>query len=193
MSDNREKHLTDHDVQLFFETANTLLKAAKSDGEKSREATAILASFTNKIDTRLRKLENDVTRSISESTEITANRAAELLSVKFREADKAAEKAAKLYLDAEKKLNSRSWLYFAGAQLAFVLLMSVLMKVLVPSMDEIQQRRADLANLERQLEVGTFHWSTCGEKKEKCLRTDERDGKVWKGDDGSIWRIPWKE
>ncbi|MDC9588369.1 hypothetical protein PSI23_03320 [Xenorhabdus sp. XENO-10] len=193
MSDSREKHLTDHDVQLFFEAANTLLKAARGDGEKSREATVVLASFTKKVDARLRNLENDVTRSISESVETTANRTAELLSVKFKEADKAAEKAANLYQEAEKKLNFRSWFYFVGAQVGFVLLVSVLMMILVPSMDEIQQRRAELTNLDKQLEVGKLRWSICGDKKEKCLRMDEREGGAWKSDDGSIWRIPWKE
>ncbi len=191
MSDNMSKHLTDHDVQLFFDAANTLLKAARNDGEKSREATAILASFINTVDTRLRRLENDVSHRISESADATADRAAELLSVKFREADEAAQKAAKLYQDAEKKLNSQSWLYFFGAQLVFVLLVSVLVVVLVPSLDEIQQRRTELSWLNKQPDGSQLQWHTCG--KEYCLRTDERGNKGVMAKDGSTWRVPWKE
>ena len=193
MSDSREKHLTDHDVRLFFEAANTLLNAARNDGKRSREATAMLASFSSKVDDRLLELEADVTRVIRDSAQITANRTAELLSKKFREADTAAEKAAKLYQEAERKFNARSWFYFAGTQLAFVLLVSVLVIALVPSMEEIQQRRAELAYLDKQLEVGKLQWSTCGDKKEQCLRMDEREGRIRKANDGSIWGFPWKE
>lgn len=192
MSDSREKHLTDHDVRLFFEAANTLLNAVRNDGTRSREATAILTSFINKVDARLRNLEYEVTHSINGSAQITANRTAELLSKKFREADTAAEKAAKLYQEAERKLNVRSWFFFAGAQLAFVLLVSVLVIALVPSMEEIQQRRAELAYLDKQLDIGKLQWSTCGDKKEKCLRMDEREGRIRKASDGSIWGVPWK-
>lgn len=97
---------------------NTLLNAARSDGEYSRKATAALTSFTHKIGACLQQLEVNVTQSIRDSVEITSNRAAELLSVKFREADTGAVKAAKLYQKADKKLNVRSWFYFAGAQQA---------------------------------------------------------------------------
>lgn len=53
--------------------------------------------------------------------------------------------------------------------------MSVLMMILVPSIDEIQQLQAELAYLDTKLDVGKLQWAACGDKKEKCLRVDERE------------------
>ena len=104
MGDNVEKRLTDHDVQLFFDAAETLREAAECDGEKARKATAELASFINRLDARLKRLENDVSHKINGSAEMTANRTAELLSVQFRQANEAAQRATEQYQEASKKL-----------------------------------------------------------------------------------------
>ncbi|EFJ2182343.1 TPA: hypothetical protein QIH60_003392 [Escherichia coli] len=190
MGDNVEKRLTDHDVQLFFDAAETLREAAECDGEKARKATAELASFINRLDARLKRLENDVSHKINGSAEMTANRAAELLSVQFRQANEAAQRATEQYQEAAKNLNFRNWFYILGTQIVLVLVFIASIMFLVPSLDEIQQRRAQLADLNEQLDGVPLHWGMCG--KEKCFRTDERSGKGVKGADGSTWRAPWK-
>lgn len=192
-----EKSFSEHDVKLIFATAGKLLSAAECDSEKARIATEALSSFIDKTDTRLRTLENNVNLSINNSAEITANRAAELLSVKFYQADKAAEKVARQYQEAAEKLKTRSWVYFLGAQFAIVAIVSFLAVILVPSLDEIQQRRAELSDLNEQIKNASLEWNTCdtGHSREKCIRTDEREfsDKAFIDKDGKTWRIPWKE
>ena len=191
MGNNLEKRLTDRDVQLFFDAAEKLREAAEYDGEKARKTTAELASFINRVDARLQRLENDVSHKISSSAEITANRAADLLSVQFRQANEAAQRATEQYQYVAKSLNFRNWFYILGSQIVLVLVFIALIVFLVPSLDEIQQRRAQLTYLNKQLDGPPFQWGMCG--KEKCFRTDERNGKGAKDKDGNTWRVPWKE
>nr|WED69785.1 hypothetical protein PJ912_09620 [Pectobacterium colocasium] len=73
MKDNMERHLTDCDVQLFFDAAEKLREAAERDGEKAQKATAALAFFVNQMNARLQTLENDVSYKINRSAETTAN------------------------------------------------------------------------------------------------------------------------
>ena len=195
MGDNVEKHLTDHDVQLFFDAAEKLREAAERDGEKAREATAALASFVNKMSARLQTLENDVSHKINSSAETTANRAAELLSVKFEQANDAAKVATEQYQDAVKNLNFRNWFYILGLQIVVILVFIASILFLVPSLDEVQQRRAELSSLNEQIKNSRLKWTFCEDGK-KCFQTDERenDGLPYRGkQDGSTWRVPWKE
>ncbi|AYH07369.1 MULTISPECIES: hypothetical protein [Pectobacteriaceae] len=195
MRDNTGRHLTDHDVQLFFDAAEKLREAAERDGEKAQKATAALASFVNQMSARLQKLENDVSYKINRSAETTADRAAELLSVKFQQANEAAKIATEQYKEAEKKLNIRIWLYFLCPQIVMMLVFIASIFFLVTSLDEIQQRRAELSYLNEQIKNSRLTWITCDGDK-KCFRTDERGhgGKLYTNDrDGSTWRLPWTE
>lgn len=195
MKDNMERHLTDRDVQLFFDAAEKLREAAERDGEKAQKATAALASFVNQMNARLQTLENDVSYKINRSAETTADRAAELLSVKFQQANDAAKIATEQYKEAAKKLNIRSWLYILGPQIVMMLVFIASIVFLMPSVDEIQQRRAELSSLNEQIKSSRLTWTMCDGDK-KCFRTDELDngGKPYIGQrDGSTWRIPWTE
>ncbi|MCL6324715.1 MULTISPECIES: hypothetical protein [Pectobacterium] len=195
MKDNMERRLTDRDVQLFFDAAEKLREAAERDGDKAREATAALESFVKSMSIRLQNLEKGVSHKIADSAETTANRAAELLSAKFRQANDAAKIATEQYQEAEKKLNIRIWLYFLCPQIVMMLVFIASIFFLVTSLDEIQQRRAELSYLNEQIKNSRLTWTTCDGDK-KCFRTDERGytGKLYTNErDGSTWRIPWTE
>lgn len=166
------KNLTDHDVQLFFDAAEKLREAAERDGEKAREATAALTFFVNKINTRLNKLEADISNNINNFAENTANRAAKILSIKFEDANSAAQKATIKYQEAAKNLNLRNWLYIFILQLLLAVIFITSIIFLVPSLDEIQHRRAELSTLNSQIKGSHLQWEQCGRK--KCFRTDER-------------------
>nr|UKE85159.1 hypothetical protein KXZ65_09020 [Pectobacterium sp. PL152] len=58
--------------------------------------------FVNQMNARLQTLENDVSYKINRSAETTADRAAELLSVKFQQANDAAKIATEQYKEAAK-------------------------------------------------------------------------------------------
>ncbi|MBC3211980.1 hypothetical protein [Serratia fonticola] len=195
MGDNVEKSLTDRDVQLFFDAAEKLREAAERDGEKARKATAALVSFVNEMSARLQKLEDDVSHKINSSAETTANRAAELLSVNFQQANVAAKRATEQYQEAVENLNFRNWLYVLGTQIVLMLVFIVSILFLVPSLDEVQQRQAELSSLNEQIKNSRLTWAFCEEDK-KCFRTDEREngGAPYKDkQDGGTWRVPWKE
>ncbi|MEF9677097.1 MULTISPECIES: hypothetical protein [Pectobacterium] len=195
MGDNMNRCLTDHDVQLFFDAAEKLREAAECDGEKAREATAALESLVKSMSIRLQTLEKGVSHKIADSAETTANRAADLLSVKFQQANDAAKIATEQYKEAAKKLNIRSWLYIIGPQIVMMLVFIASILFLMPSVDEIQQRRAELSSLNEQIKNSRLTWTTCDGDK-KCFRTDERGrgGKLYTNDrDGSTWRLPWTE
>lgn len=195
MRDSMDRRLTDHDVQLFFDAAEKLRQAAERDGEKAREATAALAFFVDKMSTRLQTLENDVSHNINSSAETTANRAAELLSVKFQQANDAAQRATEQYQEVAENLKFRSWLYTLGIQIVLMLVVMTPILFLVPSLDEIQQHRAELSSLNEQIKNSRLKWTNCEEGK-KCFRTDERwnGGKAYTDKrDGSTWRIPSTE
>ena len=195
MGDKVEKRLTDHDVQLFFDAAEKLREAAELDGKKARDATEVLASFINKMSVRLQTLEKDVSDKISSSAETTANRAAELLSVEFRQANDAAKVATEQYQKAVKNLNLRSWLYILGFQFVLIVFFFISILFFVPSLDEIQQRRSELSSLNEEIQNLPLKWTFCEDGK-KCFRTDEREnnGKPYIGkQDDSTWRIFWKE
>lgn len=190
MNDNKGRYLTDHDAQLFFDAANKLLNAARSDGEKSRRAASELVFYVNNTEGRLKKLECEVINTIHESAELTANKTADLLSAKFQEADAAANKAAKLYQKSAQSLNRRTWIYFFGVQFVLVFIAVVLILTLIPSLDEINQRRAELDFYKSQPNISKLKWSKCGD--EDCIRMDEVENEEYKGRDGSTWRIPWR-
>ncbi|WP_371197374.1 hypothetical protein [Klebsiella aerogenes] len=194
MGDNVEKHLTDRDVQLFFDAAEKLREAAECDGKNAREATAALASFINKMNIRLQKLEADVSHNLNNSAETTANRAAELLSIKFQHANDAAERATEQYQQAAENLNIRNWFFILGTQIVLILIFIASILFLVPSLDDIQQRREELSSLNEQIKNSHLEWANC-EGDKKCFRTDERGnaGEPYRGkQDGSTWRVPWK-
>ncbi|WP_232095933.1 hypothetical protein [Serratia rubidaea] len=165
MKDKMDKNFTDHDVQLFFDAAEKLREAAERDGEKAREATAALASFVNKMTFHLHKLEDDVSQKINSSAETTASRAAELLSIKFQHANDAAKRATEQYQKAAKNLSVRNWFYILGANIALILIFIASIIILVPSLDDIQQRRAELSTLNEQIESSHLKWANCGRGK----------------------------
>ncbi|MFC4729599.1 hypothetical protein [Coralloluteibacterium thermophilus] len=191
------KHeLTEHDVQLFFDAAGKLLEAAKDDGLKSKLATQALMQFCHQLDGRLRSLEKDVVGIIEASAEMTASRAADLLREHFQQADAAAEQAAARYRHAADRLGVRMWAIFLGTQIALAGVLIVLVLVLVPSLDEILQRRADLAHINEQLDGVPLSWSICGEGRQarKCFQTDERSPRsLYRSEDGRTWRIPMRD
>ncbi|WP_336878261.1 hypothetical protein [Pectobacterium versatile] len=187
--------MTDRDVQLFFDAAEKLREAAERDGDKAREATAALESFVKSMSIRLQNLEKGVSHKIADSAETTANRAAELLSAKFRQANDAAKIATEQYQEAAENLKFKNWLYILGPQIVMMLIFIASILFLVPSLDEIQQRRTELSSLNEQIKNSRLTWTTCDGDK-KCFRTDERGhgGKLYTNErDGSTWRIPWTE
>ncbi|AJQ88606.1 hypothetical protein [Xanthomonas oryzae] len=165
------REVSDRDIQLFFDSAGKLLEAAENDGAKARKAINALTSFQSQVDARLSQLEVKVAQKIEAAAERTADKAAKLLQDRFREADAAAEKAAERYHQAAASLTFRLWTYSIGSLAVVVLVLAVLAFAMIPSLDDIHQRRAELSSLDSQIQGKRLRWKTCmqGRKPVPCF------------------------
>ncbi|OWS75373.1 hypothetical protein CBW22_12090 [Pantoea sp. VS1] len=186
--------ISDHDIRLFFDAADRILQAAQQQGKTADRATSALLQVTAAHERHVKAVGDDVISAVTSMAGSTAQESARLLAEHFREADRAAEKAAERYERASRSLGWRSWLWFLTAQVAFCAVAIGFIMTLVPPLDEIQARRAALAQAKEEAERFPLYWHDCtvDGKKTRCFRTDEKAG-VLTLDDGSIWRVPWRK
>ncbi|MEC5080441.1 hypothetical protein [Xanthomonas oryzae] len=161
MSMTQKREISDRDIQLFFDSAGKLLEAAESDGAKARKAIDALTSFQSQVGARLSQLEVKVVQKIEAAAERTADKAAKLLQERFHEADAAAEKAAERYRQAAARLTFRLWTYSIAPPAVVLLVLAVLAFAMIPSLDDINQRRAELSSLDSQIQGKRLRWTTC--------------------------------
>lgn len=193
---NLKREVSERDIQLFFDTAGKLLEAAESDGAKARAAIAALEQFHQQVDARLRHLSEEVARKIDAAAERTADKAAKLLQERFREADAEADRAAERYRQAASSLTKRQWMMGYGLLVGVLALLAIFGFAMVPSLDEIQQRRAELNALNTEIQDKRVRWGMCieGRKRRPCIQTDERawNGEPYRSEGGSTWRAPMR-
>ncbi|PKH19341.1 hypothetical protein CIG19_20055 [Enterobacterales bacterium CwR94] len=185
--------VSEDDIRLFFDAADRLLQAAQRQGDTAERATSALLKVTAVHERQMREVRDEVSSTVTSMAGATAQESARLLAEHFREADRAAEKAADRYERACRSLSWRNWIWFMAAQGMMCLVAGVLIWKLVPSLDEIHARRTVLAQLQEETEGLTLSWTNCTTvdgKVTRCFRTDDKAG-ILKLDDGSIWRVPW--
>lgn len=209
MNNSNQKQLTDSDVRLFFDGAERLLRIANKDGETAQKAISELAILIQKIDRYSKEIRIGVVDEINKSATRTANQAADLLSEKFLLANNAAEcyqlaakkaaekynEAARIHSETSKKRLFRDLPVFLFAQLIFFGIIAIMVSVLTPSLDEIQHRRHELAEINSQLEANRVEWRNCkvGDHTVRCIKTDEEKYSSYSDDDGNTYRVPWKQ
>lgn len=186
--------VSEHDIRLFFDAADRLLQAAKHQGTTAERATSALLKVTATHERQMRDVREEVITAVASMAGTTAQESARLLANHFREADRAAEKAADRYERACQSLGWRNWIWFLAAQGVMCLMAVVLIITLVPSMDEINARRNTLRQLQAEVQGYPLLWGNCRVKGEvrRCFRLDNRAG-ILKSDDGSNWYLPWRE
>ena len=184
--------MNEHDIRLFFDAADRLLMAAQQNGLQADRATAALTKVTAEHERQIKELRADVIEVIDRSADITAKESARLLSEHFHQADRAAEGAAARYERAAKLFSWRNFVFIITGQLVIFLIMAALIITLVPSLDEIRARQAELAQLREESGHFPGSWHACrvGNEVRRCFRTDESAG-LAKLSDGSTWRLPW--
>lgn len=193
MTGTSKEQVHDRNFQALFGSARKILEAAEVNESESRRATGALRELQDNVEKKLSRLEAGVKQSIESSAQSTASQAAELLSKRFIEADAAAQRAAKLYDTAAKKLDSRRWLYFLSAQATILTLVVVSLYLWVPSLDEIKARRVEVMRLDEL--ASRVEWSKCivgNGQTRNCIRTDESEHTDNFGDKkkGETYRIP---
>lgn len=106
-------------------------------------------------------MREEVISAVASMAGSTAQESARLLANHFREADRAAEKAADRYDRACRSLGWRNWIWFLAAQGGMCLVAVVLIMTLIPSLDEIYARRNTLTQLQVEVEGYPLHWGNC--------------------------------
>lgn len=183
--------VSEHDIRLFFDAADRLLQAAKQQGTTAERATSALLQVTATHERQMRDVREEVISAVASMAGSTAQESARLLANHFREADRAAEKAADRYERACRSLGWRNWIWFLAAQGGMCLVAAVLIMTLIPSLDEIHARRNTLTQLEVEVEGYPLHWGNCrvDGKVRRCFRTDDKAQNI-RAEDGSTWIVP---
>lgn len=102
--------------------------------------------------------------------------------------------AVNRYERACRSLGWRTWLWFLTAQGVLCSVVIVLILTLVPSLDEIHERRSTLTQLHKETEGFPLYWGNCNVdgKVTRCFRTDDKAGNFTSEDD-STWHVPWQK
>ncbi|WP_104656255.1 hypothetical protein [Ralstonia insidiosa] len=187
--------------QQLFDAAGKVLEATYTDAQSTRQAIQALSHTRDLVERRLNELHREVTHSVEGAAETTAERTAELLREKFEQADQAADRAAQRYTRAA---NGLGWKLLALAllmQVAIFVGVWLLVQNTVPSLSEIEARRQEVVQLERQVAAlerrgGRLELRDCldgNKRSHPCFRTDEEKlaGVYQDKGDGKTFRIPW--
>lgn len=137
------------------------------------------------------EVRNEVISAVTAMAESTAQRSAQLLAEHFSEADRAADGASDRYERACRTLGWRSWLWFLAAQGVLCSVAIMLILTLIPSLDEIHERRLTLMQLQKETEGFPLYRGNCtvNGKVTRCFRTDDKAGN-FTSKDGSTWHVP---
>ncbi|WP_321903938.1 hypothetical protein [Paraburkholderia tropica] len=184
-------------IRPVLDVLNKLLEKAYAEQETAQMSATQLNRARIGLEQCAEALIKEVDRKLEASTEKTAQKAAQLLKVQFKDADKAAVQAAERYHSAALHLG---WKLFAGLAAIQLLILSVgwlLIRQSFPTQEQIEQRRqevAELTNTVSQLEKrgGRVKWSYCadGDRNRLCFQTDETPKNGWHSDDGHPYRVP---
>ncbi|MBB1634939.1 hypothetical protein A9975_29290 [Cupriavidus sp. UME77] len=188
----------ERNFELLFDAAKSVLEASRANEASVGRATAALAEARNLMEARLGELQRSVNTGLDSAVERTAREAASLLREKFVAADAIAVEVAERYRGAANTLSKRRWLYFVSAQFAIVLMVGIFAYMLIPPLDEISSRRAEVQRLDAEaarLEklVSRMQWEKCdvgNGKVRYCVRTDESQFTGAFGKLPDTYRIP---
>lgn len=157
----------------------------------------------DRLERDVSRLATDVREKIAESATKTAQRAAQLLRENFDEADDAARRAAQRHERAAGNLVWRIVLIALIVQAVVLIGVWLLVRTTIPSREEIEARRAEVAQLRTQLEYlerkgARLELIDCIDERKRlhlCFRTDERNHQGAFRPEGvgkeKTYRIPW--
>lgn len=187
--------------QQLFDAAGKVLEATYTDAQSTRQAIQALSHTRALVERRLNELHREVTCSVEGAAETTAERTAELLREKFEQADQAADRAAQRYTRAATGLGWKLVALALLMQAAIFVGVWLLVQNTVPSFSEIEERRQEVAQLEKQVadlerRGGRLQLESCldgSRRSHLCFRTDEEKlAGVYQGKgDSKTFRIPW--
>jgi hypothetical protein len=125
-------------------------------------------------------MSDNVQATVAQAADGMATKAAELLQKKFTQADAAADAAARRYLQAGRWLGIKTFLVLFACLVALVLGGWLIAAPLLPTFEELQKRRDEIAALtalaqDLEKKGVNLKWTYCedgNKSKVMCFRTD---------------------
>lgn len=170
----------DETIRAQAEIIATLLTVCTQNTNDAKKAIAALENSRTKLTEDVSTLTANVQAAIAQSADDTATRAAKLLQEKFMQADAAADAAARRYLQAGRWLGTKTFLLLLSCLAAIALAGWLIAAPLLPTFEELQKRRDDVASLTAHAEGlakkgVNLEWTYCRDQnqpKTMCFRTD---------------------
>lgn len=186
----------DDQIQIQLNVVNKILAASEQSQEAAQASISALDKLRTRVEISLDTLRQSVTDKIDSSAKDNAVETAKLLQKNFNQADEQAELAAMRYERAARWLGLKIFIILTGAILMILGIAWIILINYIPSRDEINTRRQELAAMEyraRDLEKlgANLKLGTCGGS--PCFRTYEEDKKGPWGSNGETWRRVYTE
>ncbi|WP_322847199.1 hypothetical protein [Pseudomonas sp. B33.4] len=175
MSEISLKHL-----QELVNAAQAIMASAEHDRESAAKLTAQLQPLAETVQQSIRKIPETVKQSLNEIAEATAKKTAQSLREKFVEADKVARSVTARYQEQSRHLTKRLWSGIIATVVIVLAAQVFAVWLLVPTLDQIAERRLEVAELEQKLaalnkRAAGADLVACShnDKPHLCFRTDE--------------------
>lgn len=147
-----------------------LLEKSKQQDESIQKAIKTLESEKNALETFRSDFKGLVVGKVGESTKTALNEPINALKTQINRIGDVTHHLQQ----AKKNLDWRNSLFYFGTMMIFVVSMVVLAKWLIPSFDEIGERKAELERIEQQIShmqaIKNLDITTCNGK--TCVKVD---------------------
>lgn len=170
----------DEAIRTQADIIASLLTVSTKNNNDAKKAIDALETLRAKLSQDVSAMTDNVKVTIAQSADGTATRAAELLQKRFLHADAAADAAARRYLQAGRWLGIKTFLILLAGVAVIVLGWWLVASPLLPTFDELQKRRDEIARLtalgENLEKKGVnLDWTYCRDRNNRkiiCFRTD---------------------
>lgn len=170
----------DKAIRAQVEIIASLLAVSSQNNNDAKKAVSALESLRIRLTEDVSAMRDNVQATVAQAADGTATKAAELLQKKFMQADAAADAAARRYLHAGRWLGIKTFLVLLACLVALVLGGWLIAAPLLPTFEELQKRRDEIAALtalaqDLEKKGVNLKWTYCedgNKSKVMCFRTD---------------------
>ena len=186
---------------VVFHDIYTALKKNHDEIEHIRQARESFTELIKKTTSELASLRAEFLHSVEKIAEKTAFKASRLLNEQFSQTNRDAKKLTLLYQEAARQFTFKRWIWHFTILLTIGIIVLTAIIRFLPSLDEIQNRRAerDALNAEiaetkariAELEQSHLKQSLCNGK--ACIHLNEKKSRLFGySDPGGTWWIRYR-
>ncbi|WP_353169424.1 hypothetical protein [Providencia sp.] len=192
MNNNDENKEVDKQLQDAFDALSILMNNQTQNQEDIKDAVKRSMRLHQTIEQTMRQFTQDVPKVIKASATESADIISYTVSNRLQELNNTAIETTNIFKQASTHLGLKIFGFNVLILSFCVVLMGLFAKFYFPSLNEIENRRAELAYLGRSIENlemkgARASLSTCpvGNKQVPCVRTDETEHTTpWRDNDG---------